>query len=309
MAGGEVTRDRRRRHTFWIDDRVIDDFAPAMGRYPFGSAALAIYAVLARRADRDGESWPRLRSIAEQAATSERTVRRALHLLELLGLVEVTACYESGSQRQTSNLYTLLTPPEVLPELDPDPAQWPSPARRNLVVVGGNRSQIVADARCAEALEEPAAVSPPGQADRPSPAKLAGPPGQADSPPPVRQAGLEGIHREKDNTLKDVSCTQADGVESWIVEEVGLSNRQVWAAALEEMRRRNVVPAFSRSNWLEPAMLVGRDGETLLLGVRVWAAVGQVERLLPEIRMALGSVLGRELPVRVVQQEAERVAS
>ena len=109
------TSDRRRRHTFWIDDRVIDCFAPVMSRYPFGAAALAVYIVLARRADREGDSWPRLELIANESGNSERTVQRAIRLLEVLGLVEVALCYEQGSNRQTSNLYTLLTPPDLLP--------------------------------------------------------------------------------------------------------------------------------------------------------------------------------------------------
>ncbi len=79
------TRDRRSRQTFWIDDRVIDDFGPVMRRYPFGAAALAVYAVLARRADRDGDSWPGLSLIAAESGTSVRTVHKALRLLELLG--------------------------------------------------------------------------------------------------------------------------------------------------------------------------------------------------------------------------------
>src|SRR5918995_5308376 len=95
------TRDRRTRHTFWIDGRVIDDFAPVMGRYPFGAAALAVYAVLARRADRDGDSWPSLSLIAEDSGTSTSTVKRALRLLELLELLEISVCYEQSSQRQT----------------------------------------------------------------------------------------------------------------------------------------------------------------------------------------------------------------
>ena len=119
------TRDRRTRQTFWIDDRVIDTFGPVMGRYPFGVTALAVYAVLARRADRDGDSWPSLSLIAGESGASARTVQRALRLLELLGLVEIATCYEQGSQRQTSNLYTLLTPPEGPPEIDPDPEKWP----------------------------------------------------------------------------------------------------------------------------------------------------------------------------------------
>lgn len=309
MAGGEVTRDRRRRHTFWIDDRVIDDFAPVMGQYPFGAAALAVYAVLARRADRDGESWPRLRSIAEQAATSERTVRRAIHLLELLGLVEVAACYEASSQRQTSNLYTLLTPPDVLPELDPDWVQWPSPQRRHLVIVGGNRAQTVNDARSSAAVEEAPEDLPPGQAVPPPPASLTTRPCQLDMGPPVRLAGLEGNTNEG-LPMKDKSCTGATETTTWIVEEVGLSNGQVWRAALEEMRMRHLVGGLQRSTWLEPASLIGRERDVLLLGVPSLAAVGQAKRLLPEIRAALASVLGKDLPVSVVvDTSAKRVAS
>src|SRR5215204_1963102 len=141
------TTDRRRRHTFWIDDRVIDCFAPVMSRYPFGAAALAVYIVLARRADREGDSWPRLELIANESGNSERTVQRAIRLLEVLGLVEVALCYEQGSNRQTSNLYTLLTPPDLLPAIDPDPDQWPPPNRRTLLVRSGERAESVAAAR------------------------------------------------------------------------------------------------------------------------------------------------------------------
>src|SRR5690242_6153388 len=126
----DQTSDRRGRHTFWIDDRLLDDYAPIFGRFSFGPAVIAVYAALARRADRDGDSWPRLRSIATQAATSPRTAQRAIRLLELLGLVEVAARYERGSNRQTSNLYTLLTPPERPPAVDDDPDAWPAPQRR-----------------------------------------------------------------------------------------------------------------------------------------------------------------------------------
>ena len=133
------TRDRRSRHTFWIDDRIIDTFGPVMGRYRFGAAALAVYAVLARRADRDGDSWPSLDLIAGESGASARTVHKALRLLELLGLVEITTCYERGSRRQTSNLYTLLTPSEQPPEIDPDPDKWPPVTRRSVFVGNAER--------------------------------------------------------------------------------------------------------------------------------------------------------------------------
>src|SRR5215212_8092930 len=109
-------------------------FAPVMGRYPFGAAALAVYFVLARRANGDGDSWPGLELIARESGSSERTVQRAIRLLEVLGLIEVSHCYEQGSNRQTSNLYTLLTPAEQPPEIDFDPERWPTPPRPTLLV-------------------------------------------------------------------------------------------------------------------------------------------------------------------------------
>ncbi|HEU5430480.1 MAG TPA: helix-turn-helix domain-containing protein, partial [Thermomicrobiales bacterium] len=149
----DQTSDRRRRCTFWIDDKILDDYAPMLGRFSIGPAAIAVYAALARRADRDGDSWPRLRSIADQAATSPNTARRAIRLLEALGLVEVAARYEQGSHRQTSNLYTLLTPPAQPPHLGDDPDGWPTPERRIVLIepprpgVSAVRPESVADAR------------------------------------------------------------------------------------------------------------------------------------------------------------------
>ena len=115
------TSERRNRNTFWIDDRVINQYGPLLERFPFGADALAVYAVLARRADRDGESWERVRSMARLAATKERTFQRCIRLLELLGLVAVESCYFEGTNVQTSNRYTLLTPPREPPDIDPGP--------------------------------------------------------------------------------------------------------------------------------------------------------------------------------------------
>ena len=90
------TRDRRTRHTFWIDDRVIDDFGPVMGRYPFGAAALAVYAVLARRADREGDSWPSLELIAAESGASARTVQQGAPLARAPRTGRDRLCYEQG---------------------------------------------------------------------------------------------------------------------------------------------------------------------------------------------------------------------
>jgi hypothetical protein len=194
-------RDRRRRNTFWIDDRVIDEFAPVMGRYPFGAAALAVYAVLARRADRDGDSWPSLGLIANESGSSTRTVHKALRLLELLGLVEIAVCYERGSRRQTSHLYTLRTPPERPPRIDPDPSAWPPPTRRTLLITGGgsDRTRSVAAAR----LEQSAhGVAPPSGASRepraPTPTPRGGGARAVHAPFP-----LQRLHPRKETHVKE----------------------------------------------------------------------------------------------------------
>src|SRR5215207_5668747 len=120
---------RRGRPAFWIDDRVIDQYGPLLEQYPFGADALAVYAVLARRAGRDGESWERVKPMAMLAATKERTFQRCIRLLELLGLVAVESCYFEGTNIRTSNRYTLLRPPHEPPDVHPDSARWPAPVR------------------------------------------------------------------------------------------------------------------------------------------------------------------------------------
>lgn len=174
----------RHRQTFWLDNRFIDEIAPVLGRYPFGTAAQVIYPVLARRAGRDGESWPRLHAIAEQVGMSERTVQRAITLLELLGLVEVTHCYEDGSNRQTSNRYTLLPLPPVLPELDPDPRRWPRPERTTSVVRPGHRGHTLTDARQEAPSTAPAEVATPRQGVTPPVSGWRGAPATQSPRPP-----------------------------------------------------------------------------------------------------------------------------
>lgn len=299
------TRDRRSRRTFWIDDRVVDEFGPVMGRYPYGAAALAVYAVLARRADRDGDSWPRMRAIAEQAGLSPRTVQRAIQLLEVLGLVEVATCYEQGTNRQTSNLYTLLAPPEAAPAIDLDPGAWPEPSRRTFLVRAGNRAQSVADAREEEwtsiVREGHSRGLPPRQPDTPSPVRLAVPPCQGDTPPPVRLTPLEGNTNEG-NTVKenahDVGLMQRT---SFVIEELGLSSRQVWAAVLEDLAGRADVSAGDLENWLRPAALVGREGETLIVGAPNAVARDRIAtRLLPAVREAVTATVGKAMELSVV---------
>ncbi|MCC7024410.1 MAG: hypothetical protein IT338_16410, partial [Thermomicrobiales bacterium] len=85
------------------------------------------------------------------------------------------------------------------------------------------------------------------------------------------------------------------------IDEVGLSNRQVWAAALAEIERRGEVGRADLETWLRPAGLSGRDGETLLVGAPNAVARDRiVARLLPALAAALAATIGVDLPVAVV---------
>jgi hypothetical protein len=313
-----MNRDRRSRHTFWIDDRIVDTFGPVMARYPFGDTALAVYAVLARRADRDGDSWPSLSLIADESGAGERTVHKALRLLELMGLLEIATCYEEGSQRQTSNLYTLLTPPDRPPQIDPDPNRWPPPARRSVLVKGGggDRAGVVAAARLEQGslageratwagLVPISEGATPRNACTLPPATAAPPRCNPCTPSPAILAPLEG-NTPEGNTKKEGTHGRPLGTrlttdDSFVIEEIGLTNRQVWAATLGELARRGEVGRGELESWLRPAALVGRDGATLILGAPNAVTRDRIAtRLLPAVRAALGATIGAPVGVEVI---------
>jgi hypothetical protein len=85
------------------------------------------------------------------------------------------------------------------------------------------------------------------------------------------------------------------------IEEVGLSNRQVWAATLAELVRRGDVSRADVETWLRPAGLIGRNGGILLVGAPNAVARDRiVSRLLPALREALAATIGLALAVEVV---------
>jgi chromosomal replication initiation ATPase DnaA len=91
------------------------------------------------------------------------------------------------------------------------------------------------------------------------------------------------------------------------IEEVGLSNRQVWAATLGELARRGDVGRTELESWLRPAGLIGRDGETLILGAPNAVSRDRIAtRLLPAVRQALAATIGARVTVRVVVEEGVR---
>ena len=59
--------------------------------------AVSVYIYLADRANKDGECWPGIRTIARELKLSQSTVRRALKDLRKEGLVETEQrCRERG---------------------------------------------------------------------------------------------------------------------------------------------------------------------------------------------------------------------
>jgi predicted transcriptional regulator len=59
--------------------------------------AISVYIYLADRADKNGECWPAIPTIAEELKLSKSTVRRAIQDLRRAGLVETEQRYrESG---------------------------------------------------------------------------------------------------------------------------------------------------------------------------------------------------------------------
>jgi hypothetical protein len=85
------------------------------------------------------------------------------------------------------------------------------------------------------------------------------------------------------------------------IEEVGLSNRQVWAATLAELARRGDVGRAELETWLRPAALIGRDGDTLLVGAPNAVARDRIAtRLMPALREALAATIGVTVGIRVV---------
>lgn len=68
--------------------------------------AKAVYMYLKDRANKEGQCWPGIKTIARELGLSVSTVKRALHDLEQRGYLEKTArLRENGGA--TSNLYTV----------------------------------------------------------------------------------------------------------------------------------------------------------------------------------------------------------
>jgi len=100
--------------------------------------------------------------------------------------------------------------------------------------------------------------------------------------------------------LKGGSSPKKTNEATFTIEEIGLSNRQVWAATLGELVRRGEVGRAELESWLRPAALIGRHGSTLIVGAPNAVTRDRIAtRLLPAVRDALAATIGAPVGVAV----------
>src|SRR5215213_6756747 len=103
--------------------------------------------------------------------------------------------------------------------------------------------------------------------------------------------------------MKGESARRRTNGLTFTVDEIGLSNRQVWAATLVELAHREQVGRGEIESWLRPAALIGRDGPTLIIGAPNAVTRDRIaSRFLPAVRDALGATIG--VPVEVARAPA-----
>ena len=107
--------DAREPGWFWMEDAIIDRFGPRLG-----AIGVAIYAYLARRANREGVSFPSYQTIARQLKLSRRTVITYMQMLEEQQLI-VACARRSGGGGCAANAYRLVS------LRNPDPAAGAAP--------------------------------------------------------------------------------------------------------------------------------------------------------------------------------------
>ena len=110
----------------------------------------------------------------------------------------------------------------------------------------------------------------------------------------------EGSSTEKDGRRNPASQPSATTRSRSRIDEIGLTNRQVWAATLGELARRGEVGRAELESWLRPAALIGRDGPTLIIGAPNAVTRDRIAtRLLPAVRDALAATIGAPVGVAV----------
>ena len=104
-------RNMRRAGWFWIDNDLLDVFAPIIG-----TTAIAVYNMLARISNNETQTaWPAIETVAKRLGISIATVNTALKKLAKAGLISIEPRF-TATGTQTSNIYSLLEMPSSFPK-------------------------------------------------------------------------------------------------------------------------------------------------------------------------------------------------
>ncbi len=115
-------QDARSPGWFWMEDAVIDVYAPRIG-----ASGIAVYAYLARRADKQGVCFPSYDTIAHDLGLSRRTAIAYVKLLQEHGLIMMLPRIATGMKR-SANAYRLVnlrdgsSSPRTTPRQGPQPS-------------------------------------------------------------------------------------------------------------------------------------------------------------------------------------------
>ena len=97
---------------------------------------------------------------------------------------------------------------------------------------------------------------------------------------------------------------------TFAIAEVGLSNRQVWAAVLDELQHGGTVSRADLETWLRPAYISRREGDALIVAAPNAVARDRiVARLLSPLRAALAATVGVavEIGVEVAGEHSDQL--
>jgi hypothetical protein len=278
-----IVADQRTPGWFWLHDRIIDTYGRELG--PIG---IAVYACLARHADKAGESFPAKNTIATEIGASKRAVDTAIARLAHFKLITITK-RKANPGDFDSNIYTLLNPPrfivkppvKTLDDLAAEAAEaenQPAPRSAPSSSPSLDRPLSVFPSGASGALPVVQVVHYPPAGDAPGSAGGALPPGQNDGsqlPMPPEFPSL---------TASNGSTTTSENP---------------WEKTKAFMRLQ--LPKSTYDSWLRDTVLLAATEDEYTIRVhdantREWLS----KRLQNKIALNLQSIAGRQITVKYV---------
>jgi hypothetical protein len=119
-----------------MSERFVKVPSELLARKGLSSTAKLVFAAITDRFGKNGQSWPGLRKISKDVGMSKPAVKRAIDELDKCGLLIV----ERGAGPHGSNLYSLPTGHDPLPEGGNESLLVTKRTRSRIVTSGGNES-------------------------------------------------------------------------------------------------------------------------------------------------------------------------